>query len=249
MDVKKILSELGLTKTKADVYLAALQVGVGSAEDISIRAGIPRTTCFEIMQYLSSLGLASYTNKGRKRIYTVEKPNKLQKLLNEKEKRLNAVLPELLSLYNTAGVRPKVRIYEGVEGIKTIFEDTLTTQDKKLFGILSMEDLYEIPGKKFMDDYVERRIVTGISLYVLRSQQKEVGETWPSSEKEKRELRYATQNLIFPMTVYMYDNKVSVIGTKKERFGMIIESQDFYLTFKNLFDVMWQVSKITKKAD
>ncbi|MBI3115331.1 MAG: transcriptional regulator TrmB, partial [Candidatus Kerfeldbacteria bacterium] len=40
-----------------------------------------------------------------------------------------------------------------------------------------------------------------------------------------------------------------IIGTEKETFGMIIESEDFYQTQKNLFEVLWDVSRIGKRVD
>lgn len=245
----KVLLEFGLSKSKADVYIAALQVGTGSVQDIATQAKLPRTTVHEILRSLYTLGLVHFITKGRTQIYTAEKPTKLKKIIIEKEKRLDAVLPELMSLYKTSGMRPKIRMYDGLEGIKTVFEDTLTVSNKKLYGILSMEDLYEIPGKKYMDDYTKRRIESGIKLHVVRSEQKDVEEVWPSSKKENRELRYAADSLIFPMTVYLYDNKVSIMSSQKEHFGVIIESADFYNTLKNLFDLMWQVSKIVRSKN
>ena len=249
MKLEKTLHELGLNKSKANVYLAALQVGMGSTQDIARQAGLPRTTVHEILQNFLTRGLISMTTKGRTRIYTAEKPSKLKKLLQEKENKLDKILPELNLLYNTEGLRPRVRFYEGAAGVKTIFEDTLTTKSKKLYGILSMEDLYQTPGKKFMDDYVEKRIEADIKLNVVRSQTKEVEEAWSTSKKENRELRYAPAYLVFPMTMYLYDNKVSIIGTKKENFGMMIESKEFYETMKNFFDVMWDLSKQMKMID
>jgi len=249
MKIEKVLQELGLTKNKGVVYLAALNTGKGSALDIAKRAGLPRTTTHEILQHLIDLGLISYVLKGRKRIYNVEPPTKLKTLLHEKERILESALPELASLLNTTGIKPKVRFYEGVAGVKTVFEDTLTVSTKLLRGILSMEDLYKIPGKDFMGDYVKRRVDTGIKLKVIRSEQKEIETTWSLSTQENRELHYAPQDMIFPMTIYIYDKKVGIIATQKENFGMIIESEDFYTTFKNLFEVMWQVTRVGKNID
>lgn len=249
MQIQEVLEEFGLSKNKGVVYLAALNTGTGSVQEIAKRAHLPRTTVHEILQYLLSLGLVGFINRGRTRMYSVEPPAKLKLLLKEKERLLESVLPELTSIFNTKGVRPRVRFYEGIEGVKTVIEDTLTARNKVLLGILSMEDLYKIPGKEFMDDYVKQRIELGIKLKVIRSEVKEVGETWPSSEKELRELHYAPAEMIFPMTVYLYDKKVSLTGTQKENFGMIIESEDFYLTFKNMFEVMWQVTRVGKKKD
>lgn len=249
MAILDTLAQLGLEQNKAKVYLAVLELGSGSAQEIGERAGLQRTTTHEILQILLARGLVSLTTKGRTRMYVAEKPSKLKKLLIEKEKKLDAILPELELLYNTEGLRPRVRFYEGVEGVKTILEDTLTVQNKQLYGILSMEDLYEIPGKRFMTEYVERRVGADITLHVIRSQTKEIEETWPPSRKEKRELRYAPSYLVFPMTMYLYDNKVCIIGTKTENFGMMIESKEFYETMKNFFDVMWDLSKNTRSID
>lgn len=244
MQLESILKELGLNKNKGTVYMAALAVGYGTAQDVAKKARLPRTTVHEILQQLVGMGLVGFINKGeRKRFYNVEPPAKLRSLLKEKERLLETALPALFSLMNTKGMRPQVRFFEGSEGIKTVFEDTLTVRNKTLLGILSMEDLYHIPGKGYMDDYVQRRVGAGIHLRVIRSERKEVEETWPTSVKEHRELHYAPTDMIFPMTVYIYDNKVGIIGTEKETFGMIIESNEFSQTLRNMFETMWLMTK------
>ena len=159
------------------------------------------------------------------------------------------ILPQLKSFQQSKGKRPTIRMYEGIEGVKAVFEDTLTSRYKTLLGILSMADLYKIPGKKYMDHYVERRIAKDYSLRVIRSEQKDIEETWPSSTSELRSLRYAPQGIIFPMTMYIYDQKVGIIGTEKEAFGTIIESADFYQTQKNLFEIVWDVSRQVKEVN
>ena len=249
MNLKTILAEVGLTKTKGEIYLAALGTGTATVQDIAAAANVPRTTAHEVLSQLNRMGVVSFVTKGRTQLYTAEPPTTLVRLLHEKEKNLQTALPEFLALYNTNGVQPRVRFYAGVAGIKTVLEDTLTVKNKTLRGILSMADLHRVPGKKFMEEYVARRVADGIHLAVIRSTQKETHETWPTSRRENRELRYAAQNLLFPMTVYLYDNKVGIIGTQQENFGMIIESSEMNLTLTNLFSVLWEVSRIAKRAD
>lgn len=249
MKIEAALKELGLNKNKGAVYIAALSVGYGSVQDIAKKAKLPRTTVHEILQQLVAMGLVGFINKGeRKRFYNVEPPTKLRTLLKEKERVLETTLPTLSSLMNTKGMRPQVRFFDGVEGIKTVFEETLTVRNKMLSGILSMEDLYQIPGKEYMDDYVQRRVAAGVHLRVIRSERKDVEETWPTSTKEHRELHYTHPEMIFPMTVYIYDNKVGIIGTEKETFGMIIESEEFSQTLRNLFEIIWSVTKPTPRV-
>lgn len=247
MSLETTLADLGLAKNKGAVYLGLLSLGTGSAEEVGKRAQLPRTTAHEILQQLVGLGVVSLTLKGRKRMYNAERPEKLKKILEDKERSLAKILPELTALLNTSGTKPVIRFYEGVSGVKNVLEDTLTVSNKVLCGILSMEDLYKIPGKEYMDDYIERRVAAGIRLKVIRSVRKEVEETWPFSAAEQRELHYAPEDMIFPMTMYLYDNKVGIISTERENFGLLIESADLFLTLKNFWEVLWQVTRVGKK--
>lgn len=243
------LKQFGFDEKKARIYLAVLELGEAKAAEVAKKSGIERPTCYDILNKLVQDGLISFFDKRGVKHFVAEDPEKIQVRLAEKERALNQLLPELKSVYNSLKTKPKIKFFEGLAGIKTILEDTLTPHDKQLLGILSMRDLYEIPGKEFMDNYVKRRIEAKVKLRVIRSRIKEVGETWPTNPKEYRELRYAPEKLSFPVTIYIYDNKVGIIGTKKENFGMLIESEEFFETFKNLFEVLWLVSKAGPTKD
>lgn len=243
MPLLKELEQFGWENKKARIYLAALELGEAKANSIAKKAGLARPTAYDILEKLSQEGLISFYEKRGVRYFIGENPEAMQRQLQAKQTTLAELMPQLKSVYNTIDAKPRIRFYEGLAGVKAIFEDTLTVRDKFLAGILSMADLYKTPGKKFMDDYVTRRIQTKIKLRVIRSQTKEVEETWPSSAKESRELRYAPEGMIFPETLYIYDNKVAIIGTQKDNFGLIIESGDFHQTQENLFNALWSVSR------
>ena len=106
-----------------------------------------------------------------------------------------------------------------------------------------MYDLFEIPGQSYMQQYVKERIAKGYLLRVIRSKPKEVSETWPTSATERRELRYAPNDMVFENTTYIYDDKVTLISTSKENFGMIIESREYAQTMRNLFEALWITSE------
>src|SRR5690606_9032480 len=149
------------------------------------------------------------------------------------------LLPELRSLHNRAGGKPRVRYYQGPEGIKIVLNDTLTASDKMLLGILSMRDLFEVPGRDWMDDLVRRRIEAGVFLRVIRSPVKDIANVWPQSATDLREVRFTSPDFVFTMTSYIYDNKVAIISSRRENFGMTIESEEFAMMQRNLFEVFW----------
>lgn len=237
------LKEFGLNNKEAKVYLALLELGESKAHQIAHKTGISRPTVYDILEKLMEQGLAGSYEKRKIKHYVANNPEHIKRNLIEKQKTFESLLPELKSVYNTLKSKPKISFYEGVEGIKTVFEDTLSARNKVLRGILSMEDLYKIPGKKYMDDYVAKRVAAGYSLRVIRSKPKEVSSDWPAGPAEHRDLRYPPANMVFEMTTYIYDNKVGLISTLKENFGMIIESEEYAKTMRMMFEALWQISQ------
>ena len=242
MDLRDELKEFGLDDKKAKVYLAVLELGQAKAHEIAHKAGVARATAYDLLEKLAQDGLVGAYDKHKIRYYIASDPEKIKRNLQEKQRSLEHLLPELKSVYNSLKAKPKISFYEGVEGLKTVFEDTLTAQNKNLRGILSMEDLYKVPGKNYMDDYVARRVAAGYQLRVIRSKPKEIAPDWPGSPAERRDLRYPPASMVFDMTTYIYDNKVGLISSVKENFGMIIESREYSQNMGHLFEALWQIS-------
>lgn len=241
-EINKTLAQFGLTPNQTKIYLALLELGEAKVQDISKKAMILRPTTYEVMEQLKEIGLVTQYNKQGVRLYMSEPPKKLHQILVNKQQSISNILPELESMYNIGGFKPKMKYYEGLAGYKTVYEDTLNAKSKQLHGILSMQDMFDKLGEKYMDDYIARRIAAGVHLSVIRIGPQEVKPIWPESPTELRQVRYAPKNFVFPLTMYVYDNKVSLMSSKRENFGLIIESREFMQTQKALFDVLWQTS-------
>lgn len=242
MGVEDTLAKLGIHGKQARFYLASLELGEASVHQVARKAAISRTTAYDVLAKLLHAGLVTQVQKAGRTQVIAEDPARLLHMLDDRRRMLEDILPELRSIFNVSIVKPRIRFYEGLDGIKTVLYDTLTCQSKELLGILSMGDLLEVPGRKEMEDYIARRIAAGISLKVLRSREKDVGDIWPTRTVDLRELRYVPPGLVFTMTTYIYDRKVSFISSRRENFGMIIESEEFANMHENLFRVLWQAS-------
>ena len=67
--IQKHLEEVGLSAKAARVYLALLQLGSGTVQDVASRAGIVRTTCYPLLEELQKRGLVSTTRSGKKAVF------------------------------------------------------------------------------------------------------------------------------------------------------------------------------------
>jgi HTH-type transcriptional regulator, sugar sensing transcriptional regulator len=57
-----------------------------------------------------------------------------------------------------------VRYFPGIEGIKTVLDETLECQSKELRAVMSNSELFQTPGFEVITDVAVRRIRAGINL-------------------------------------------------------------------------------------
>lgn len=240
----KELQHLGLSEKEAKVYLASLELGPETAQNLAKKAAINRPTAYVQIESLKQRGLMSETQKGKKTLYSAESPRQLSSLLNSLEKELaykkseiHKVLPALTQLFESAGERPKVRFYEGEEGIRAVEEDFLRVKNKKIQGFVNMDRLRELfPNHS---DYSKRRIAKKIRSQVIYTQK---GGALPamSDPAKLREARYITPDK-FPISadITIYDNKVALVPYKVNPIVAIIENNEIADTMRALFFLIW----------
>ena len=244
MSFKRTLIELGLNETDARFYLAALELGQATVRDVANQAGISRTNAYDVLARLADEGLVSHrpAMAGQKTMVIADPPERLIELLDQRRKRAVEVLPELRSIHNRSHAKPRVRYYEGLDGIKSVLDATLTASDQRLLGILSMQDLYQVPGREWMDDHVRRRIDAGIELRAVRSSSKDIHGLWAHNPAELRDVRYAPPDFVFTMTSYIYDDCVALISSQRENFAMTLQSEEFAAMQRHMFEALWVAS-------
>ena len=241
-NIERELLKYDLSPKEAKVYIAALELGSGSVQGIAGKAQIERTNAYDSIKSLVEKRLMSITTEGKKNLYVAEPPESLGRIIDEKRTELKDLIPELRSIHRTSEIKPTIRFYPGVEGWKTVYADTLSCREKEMSGIFSVKDFLEIAGQDFLDRMVQGRVKKGINLKVVRSLEKEVSGLYQGSKEELRDMRFAPQGMIFPISTFVYDNKVIYLSSKKETFGLIIESNDIAQAHKNYFEALWRIS-------
>ena len=242
------LTRLGLDRKEARFYLAALELGQASVRVIAERAGISRTNAYDVLARLLAKRTVTRVERGtsgpnQKFDVIAEDPVRLVQHVADQRNVAEGILPDLHSIYRGSAVKPRVRLYEGLEGIRTVLYDTLNCRSKHLLGIMSMRDLLDVPGRAETEEYIRQRVKAGVSLRVLRSPEKDVDDIWPSGASDLREVRFTPPGVVFTMTTWVYDEKVAIVSSRRECFGMTIESEEFARMQENLFLTLWAVSE------
>lgn len=239
MDAKPILEQFGLHGRKADVYLAALELGGASVIDISKKAGIKRTTAYDILLDLQNDGLVSQTLAGKRRLFIGEDPEKIKKDLEKKESLFAEILPQLKSIYNVKGTKPKIRFYEGKEGLKEAYDDALRYSGEILaFG---SEDVRNSLGEDWIEWYIGRRVKKGLRVRAILPETKYLTESIVARDQEQlRSCKLIKKDKYpFSVEVDVYGHQKVALISSKEQMAVVIESTEINNTLKCIFELCW----------
>lgn len=244
MILNEILEKFGLSEKESMVYLAILQLGQSSISEIAKKAEMKRTTVYRMTDELIRLGLVVKVPKTKKNLLIAENPDILLENLEKKEKIIKDSLPLFKAIYNTSETKPKIKFFEGKEGIKTLVYDSLkNNKSKEIFWIWPMKDAWQVLGKEENLNYIKERIRLKIHAKNIRPEEKEVDiKEAASAKKYLREVRYSPENMDYSITVGIYGNKVSVFSSEKENFGFLIESAEFSQLMRQIYYILWNIS-------
>jgi len=246
--MEKILEGLGLSKKESTVYLSLLELGPSLVTNIAIRAKINRTTCYDILEKLIEIGLISKVTATGKKTYTAEHPETLIAYLErrsndfkDRAKEIGEYLPELRAIYNEKGKQPLVKFYEGIQGIETVYEDTLTSHET-IRAYASVRDMHKaLPN--YFPDYYHRRAKKKIFINAILPATKEAIERKLFDKAEARKSRLVPiDKFNFSPEINIYDNKVAIMSLAEE-FGVIIESKEIAEAQKKIFSLAWETAK------
>ena len=139
------LRKLGLKEKEVSVYLAALELGFTSVQNITKQAGLSRPTVYEIIKELIKKGLLREIKRqgavrGERTYFAAESPDNLLGLLRvqkrevkEKEREFIRIISALRAKYNLTG-QSEIRTFEGEE-IKVLLEDLAQSQTAEIYFI------------------------------------------------------------------------------------------------------------------
>ncbi len=245
--LKITLQTFGWSMKETDVYISVLELGKGTVTEISRKAGINRTTGYDILNSLSQKGVVSVSGKEPKQEYAAESPAMITEYLKKKMsetlehiKKSEEVVPELELLYAKKN-RPKIRFYEGIEGLENVYEDTLTSTEA-IRAYATVDDMHNTLPKYF-PEYYKRRAEKGIAIRAIVPKTVVGVERGEKDIEEKREIAFVPpEKYYFSPEINIYDNKV-MIASWREKLGIIIESTEIADAMKKIYELAWDRSK------
>lgn len=232
-------SVVGLSKQESAVYLAALELGFSSISEIARKAGVKRPTAYYIIEELIKKRLMSKAPKGQRSFYLAESPHKLLNEIRSRQARLESLLPSLESLQQSASNKPKIRFYEGKNGIRSIYFEIFKTH-KKIITTASMNKIYQVFSERENAEFFDLLRKEGGQIYDLLENSVEAKKYFKSAyRKGLGQVKFLPENFKFKTDTLVAGNKVALISFSS-MIGVIIENEDIAETQRQFLEFMWK---------
>ena len=241
--LKKILVDSGLSENEAKVYLFALSLGPTTILKISKAAEIKRTTIYSVIESLKKKGLISLQIKGFKKLYTASNPQKLNKIMEAKQQKLKQKLPEFMAVYNFTGSESFIKYYEGLEAVKSIYEDLIsdikTGQD--YYVISNTSQWYEI-DPHFFKNFLKKRGKLNIKVKMLL-QDSLYTRKYLKSKQPNEQIKILPKGTDLNTNLVITPQKVVIQQLNPPIMAMVIENKSIIKMHSELFQILWASAK------
>lgn len=242
------LSKLGLNENQAKVYSTLLQLGSAQVQELAQKTNRKRTTIYAILDSLMQKGLIGMNQKGAHREYFAENPQKIPGLLEqeaaeikERQREVAEIIPQLASLYNAHATKPIIRTYEGLEGIKAVFEETLTLPSgTETLAFVSYSNVRS-HLQEYIKSFITRRAEKGITQRCISEDSIEAREDLVNNDTRDLRITRLVNKEQFPFPVdqiNIFGNKV-FIASYKDLLAVVIESESVAIALRSAFELAW----------
>jgi HTH-type transcriptional regulator, sugar sensing transcriptional regulator len=238
---EKLFRSLGFTESESKLYLTSLEQGEASVQSLAKAASISRVTAYAAIESLMGHGLMSSVQKGKKKLYVAESPERIVSHVQGHIQKMETTLREVrgglsdLQLLKR-GEKPVVKLFEGPEALKAIQDDVIATKPSYYdeFGNIDViRALYPFETRK---DFFQ-----ALAKLRPRARMMMVARTGPTiSVVPGQQIKTLPPNLDFGGDIFVYGDKVALSTFRGKQISVLIESAELAKTFAALFDYLWE---------
>jgi sugar-specific transcriptional regulator TrmB len=244
----KILQDLGFTTGEIKVYLSLLELGETTTGPIIKHSQITGSKVYEILEKLKEKGMASTVIKEKTMYFQAAQPNRLldyvvtkETELSEKKSALQTLLPELEAKSNIVQKTQTAQVFEGWQGIRTVFNLILEVTGKgNTYYVFTIgKEMEHKEAIIFLKGHHQRRMQKGVKVKILINKtDKKFLPEWQSY----KDLEMRTYPYSLPLGVYIFGDYVATISfTNKTVF--LIKSEYVSKSYINFFADFWKMAK------
>jgi sugar-specific transcriptional regulator TrmB/CBS domain-containing protein len=260
----EILSEIGLSKRKADIYLFLLKKGLQKAQSIAAHLGIDRAQTYRLLRSLKQKGMVEETIESPTRYIAIPVENLIEAHLKDKKSdiaRLEAEKTNIIEYFKSVSKKEtespmaKFQIITGRNGIYTKISQMVNESKKEVSGLTTSLGLIQEDTLGILDTIIESaqekqdvqfKMLANISQDNLNTI-KSIVERLPTNNPNIEWRHTIVGSRYYPRFVIKDEEEILLyvttkdeqITSPKEDNGLWVASKMFVSTLKASFMEIW----------
>lgn len=240
---KQLLKALGLTESEAQIYLASLELGPASVQDLAKKARVSRVTTYAVIEHLNARGLMSSVEKGKKRLFAAESPERLVAVMQNRLQEMKTTLHEVEDALHELklvqrGAKPVVKMFEGDDAFKAVFDDLAATRPAEIDEFGNFDEVRKhVPRETSMKYLSQVLKQTKRRLIYVSGTPNEYQDFAHQSFLNLKDNPCHGDILLYGK------NKVALSSLDGKPISVIIESETIHEMMRTLFAVAWKQVK------
>ena len=238
LKAQEILNEVGFSDTEAKIYLSLLELGPAKAGGILKKTGLQNSVVHLILGRLVERGFVAYVQQGRIRHYQAVSPQNILRILDEKRKRFEALIPALLALQHSPEAL-SAQIYEGTAGFRCMLYDLIDegqAGDEFVFSAFYHSDpAVQREIYPFYTEFEKERERRGFILKGIVPEQ--VRESFRM--RNQKILRYTKIPLLLNINVFRDKISLTPWGSSSRKVSFLLNSSELAEQFRAHFLAIW----------
>ena len=246
----KNLTEFGLSEKEAKIYVSLLELGEATAFEISSQSGINRSSTYVVLEALGKKGLVGLSGDKKVRRYIAVSPEAIAQMSRATAKKheqiesnIKSILPELNALNKNLVQKPKVRVFDGLEGLKSALIECLDCKEKILRAFSSGTNLMKLVPE-YISQWAKKRVELGIELrgiYVDNKASRNLMDTHPFLY---RVIYVSERNYPSSVDMIISDDKVGYLLLEDNKITSIfVEAKEIGIVMCGLFDMAFEEAR------
>ncbi len=254
MNITQLISDLKALDLdeKATAVLATLFLtGTRPVTQIAENTDLKRPHVYNILRALQERGLAFAIKKNGILHYGPPRVQDLSDFLQRKKveieranDRLEVIRPLLENLVRLKGRKPQIRFFWGIDGLLSIYKETLTVRDSVIYGICDFARVFPKEADPYLNrwmwQYAKDRAAAGILYQGIVNRSPISDQAFALSKEQKRHLK-VVENVLFPLEINIFDERVALMSSAQQFMGIIIEDVEISTMIRQIHQLLWAV--------
>lgn len=237
----KLLKSLGFTESETKIYLTSLEAGPASVQDLAKRARVSRVTTYAVIESLTERGLMSSVEKGKKKLFVAESPERIVSFVHARVKEMEATLHTVESALDELrliqrGEKPVVKLFEGPEALKAVEDDVIRVRPKQVDEFGNLDAIRRMYPPEARAEYFK----------ALAHLQPKLRAIFLARDKPPVPRVPGAELVVLPPDkfdffgdVFVYGNKVALSTFRGKQISVLIESEELAKTMRAFFEFVW----------